>query len=152
MAASPSPSAAARAAILGGGGSGGHKASKWFKLAGLALAVALAAITSGGLGPFLVLVVIGGLIILDCIKHPAHIIRYVGAMVLIVGALMRNSITAKPMQSTADGVVSIGPTAVDAGQGWWNERNLTVNTGPAPVTTVPPAPAGPPVVQAAATR
>lgn len=140
---------------LGGHGGGGHKASKWVKwIAGIA-GIAVVWATSPTLGALLTTLVAGGLIVLDCVKHPLHILRYLGALVLVV-ALLPNIVFGPWMQDVGRSIGSGGDRAAPVVQSWLpaSKGNLfnpvpaptdpaAGQTVAAPTTTAPPAGASP---------
>lgn len=114
----------------------GGKVVGWVKLAGLIAVVLLIAVSSGGWEPFLLLTVGGGLMLWDCVKHPAHLLRYLGAMVVFT-ALQANAITGPAISDLGAGGISA--RTVGAARSWWESHGtITVNT--TPPTTAPPAP------------
>lgn len=125
-----------------GGGRGGSKVPGWLKWSGAGLTLALAALTSNGWGAFAFLVIFGGIVVVDCVAHPLNILRYLAAMVLIVGSLLSNRVVGPPMKGTSESVASTGDLSVSELERWWNENRHTVSNDPPP-TTAPPTPAGP---------
>lgn len=120
-------------------GGGGSKSSKWVKwIAGVGGALVVYA-TSPTLGALITAVVVGVLIILDCVRHPLHIIRYVGALVLFV-ALLPNVVFGPWMMDTGKAVGSGGDRLAPVAQQWLPARQGGMfNPGP----TTPPTTAGP---------
>lgn len=130
--------------ISAGGGSAGNKASKWVKvIAGIVTALIIYA-TSPTLGALLTVLIIGVLVVLDCVRHPMHIIRYVGAMVLFV-ALLPNVVAGPWMLDMGKAVGSGGDRAAPVLQGWLPAREGGVfNQGPTAPAPAPVPPAGTP--------
>ncbi len=125
-----------------GGHGGGHKSSKWVKWIGGVVGALIVYATSPTLGALLTAVVVGVLIVLDCVRHPLHILRYAGAMVLFV-ALLPNVVLGPWMLDMGKAVGSGGDRAAPVVQNWLPARAGGIfNPGPTP-TTATPAPVEP---------
>lgn len=123
---------------LGLGSHSGSKATKWVKIGSGIVALAFVYSTSPTLGALLVTVIVGGLIVLDCVKHPLHIIRYVGALILLV-ALLPNVAAGPTLLDVGGAFGRAGDRAAPVVQGWLPAAKGNVFN---PTTTMAPPPAG----------
>jgi hypothetical protein len=137
-------------------GQSGKRLPRWATWSAAGLVLFLAAITSGGWGPFVVLAIGGTFIVLDCWRHgAANVLRYLGAIVFVVAALLPNAIAGPLARSSSSGVNQAGDDAATAVANWWNARgingpvvNLQSPVAPATTTTTTTTPT-PDVVAAA---
>lgn len=125
---------------LGGLGAGGKgaKATKWVKVGAGVVAVVFAYSTSPTLGALITTLVVGLLIVLDCVRHPLHIIRYVGALILIV-ALLPNVAAGPTLLDVGGSFGRAGDRAAPVVQQWMPAAKGNIFN---PTTTLPPAPVG----------